>query len=106
MELDLTNINKSVKGANTEMKLASVLAEMQDYIDKLVKINELRNQYNLGDWKDTFVPTQQKTTGQKRTSLPPTLSVLPKHPVSPKSKTISATQSIPTIGRDLITSVF
>ena len=60
-ELDLTNINKSIKGANTEMKLASVLAEMQDYIDKLIQINELRNQYNLGEWKDTFVPTQKAT---------------------------------------------
>lgn len=58
-ELNLTDINKSIKGANTEMKLASVLAEMQDYIDKLIQINELRNKYNLGEWKDNFVPTQQ-----------------------------------------------
>lgn len=58
-EFDISQINKSVKGANSEIKLASVLAEMQDYIDKLIKINQLRNQYNLGEWKDTFVPTQK-----------------------------------------------
>ena len=58
-ELNMTDISKSIKGANTEMKLASVLAEMQDYIDKLIQINELRNKYNLGEWKDTFVSTQQ-----------------------------------------------
>lgn len=58
-ELDLTNINKSIKGANTEMKLASVIAEMQDYIDKLIQINELRNRFNLGEWTDTFVPVQK-----------------------------------------------
>lgn len=61
-ELDLTAIGKSIKGANTEMKLASVLAEMQDYIDKLIQINELRNKFGLGEWKDTFVPTQQPAT--------------------------------------------
>lgn len=61
-ELNLTDINKSVKGANTEMKLASVLAEMQEYIDKLIKINELRNQYKLGEWRDTFVSTQRPIT--------------------------------------------
>ena len=61
-ELDLTKINKSVKGADTEMKLASVLAEMQDYIDKLIQINELRNKYNLGEWKDTFVSTHKPIT--------------------------------------------
>lgn len=58
-ELNLTEIDKSIKGANTEMKLAGVLAEMQDYIDKLTKINELRNQYGLGEWKDTFVSKQK-----------------------------------------------
>ena len=58
-ELDLTKINKSVKGADSEMKLASVLAEMQDYIDKLIQINELRNKHNLGTWADSFVPTQK-----------------------------------------------
>lgn len=58
-ELDISNINKSVKNANTDMKLASVLAEMQDYIDKLIKINELRNQYDLGGWTDSFVSKQQ-----------------------------------------------
>lgn len=58
-ELNLTEIGKSVKGANTEMKLANVLAEMQDYIDKLTQINELRNQYGLGEWKDTFVSKQK-----------------------------------------------
>ena len=63
-ELNLTDINKSIKGANTEMKLASVLAEIQDYIDKLIQINELRNKYNLGEWKDTFIPTQ-------RSNIPP-----------------------------------
>ena len=67
-ELNLTDINKSVKGANTEMKLASVVAEMQDYIDKLTQINELRNKYNLGTWKDTFVPTQKSVV--KPTSQP------------------------------------
>jgi TP901 family phage tail tape measure protein len=64
-ELSLTDINKSIKGANTEMKLASVLAEMQDYIDKLTQINELRNKYNLGAWKDTFVPTQKSIVKPK-----------------------------------------
>lgn len=67
-ELSLTDINKSIKGAKSEIKLASVLAEMQDYIDKLTQINDLRNKYNLGEWKDTFVPTQQtpiQPTGRK-----------------------------------------
>ena len=58
-EFDLNAIAKSVQGANTEMKLASVLAEMQDYIDKFIQINELRNKFDLGGWKDTFVPTQK-----------------------------------------------
>ena len=69
-EFDLNAITKSVKGANTEMKLASVLAEMQDYIDKFTQINELRNKFDLGGWKDTFVPTQQpvvKPTVQSKT---------------------------------------
>ena len=70
-EFSLTDINKSVKGANTEMKLASVLAEMQDYIDKFTQINELRNKYNLGEWKDTFVSSQQPITQSKsQTSTP------------------------------------
>lgn len=69
-ELNLTDINKSVKGANTEMKLASVLAEMQEYIDKLIKINELRNQYKLGEWKDTFVSTQRPVTQAQTVSTP------------------------------------
>ena len=58
-ELNLTDIGKSVKKADTEMKLASVIAEMQDYIDKLIQINELRNKFNLGEWKDSFVSTQK-----------------------------------------------
>ena len=74
-ELNLTDINKSIKGANTEMKLASVLAEMQDYIDKLTQINELRNKYNLGAWKDTFVPTQ-KATVKPATPKPDTTTVV------------------------------
>ena len=68
-ELNLTDIAKSVKKADTEMKLASVTAEMQDYIDKLIQINELRNKYGLGEWKDTFVPTQKpvvKSTPQPK----------------------------------------
>lgn len=71
-ELSLTDISKSVKGANSEMKLASVLAEMQDYIDKLTQINELRNKYKLGEWKDTFVPTQKpvaKPTVQEKSQV-------------------------------------
>lgn len=58
-ELNMTDISKSVKKADTEMKLASVIAEMEDYIDKLTQINKLRNQYGLGEWKDTFVSTQK-----------------------------------------------
>lgn len=58
-ELNITDISKSVKKADTEMKLASVIAEMEDYIEKLTQINKLRNQYGLGEWKDTFVSTQK-----------------------------------------------
>ena len=58
-DFDPTAIAKSVKSANSEMKLASVIAEMQDYIDKFIQINELRNKFDLGGWKDTFVPTKQ-----------------------------------------------
>ena len=58
-ELNMTDISKSVKKADTEMKLASVIAEMEDYIDKLTQINKLRKQYGLGEWKDTFASTQK-----------------------------------------------
>lgn len=61
-ELNITDISKSVKKADTEMKLASVIAEMEDYIEKLTQINKLRKQYGLGEWKDTFVSTQKPVT--------------------------------------------
>lgn len=79
-ELDMTNINKSIKGANTEMKLASVVAEMQDYIDKLKQINELRNKYNLGEWKDNFVPTHKpisKPTVKSKSQIEPQVAETP-----------------------------
>ena len=79
-ELDMTAIGKSVKGANTEMKLASVLAEMQDYIDKLIQINELRNKFDLGGWNDAFIPTKQsvvKPKIQQEVQTTPTTVVVP-----------------------------
>lgn len=64
------DFDKQFRSAKTVEKLTSMQFALESFITTLIKLNELRGKYGLGEWTDTFVPAKQPSVKPAVTQKP------------------------------------